>query len=339
MSRRFAGVGQLVGRLRDRGTLLGYRAGWGIVRRLPARPAYAAFDLIARLMHRRGGRRVARLRSNYAAVRPELAPEQVEALVEEGLRSYMRYWCDAFRLPDLTRTDLDAAVRGVGDGPVKALLDAGEPVLVFLGHLGNWDLGGAWSTTHLAPVHTVAERLRPEELFDEFVAFREGLGMTILPLTGGADVFRTLVRFTREGRLVALLADRDLTAGGVEVDLCGQRARMAVGPAALAVATGAALFTCTVTYEKASRRVPRAQRGTGSGYRTVVTFSDRVPMPTSGTTRDKVAAMTQTCADSLGAVILGHTQDWHMLQRVFVADARPGDAGGAGAGGPEVTAR
>ena len=35
------------------------------------------------------------------------------------------------------------------------------------------------------PLLTVAERLEPARLYDEFVAYRRWLGMEILPLTGG----------------------------------------------------------------------------------------------------------------------------------------------------------
>ena len=195
--------------------------------------------------------------------------------------------------------------------PVRAELESGRSVVIFLGHMGNWDFGGAWSTTQLAPVTSVAERLKPEELFDDFVAFRELLGMRIIALTGGTDVFRELIKACRSGALVALLADRDLTHGGIEVDFCGERARMAVGPAALALNTGAALYPCIVHYE------PNPQ---GRGWRTVITFQDPVTSPTQGTTREKIQAMTQTCADLLGTAVREHTQDWHMMQRVFTKD-------------------
>jgi len=244
--------------------------------------AYGTFDLIADVAWRRGGKGVQRMRSNYATVRPELSTSELDALVRAGMHSYLRYWCDSFRLPD----------RSVQD-------------------LGNWDFGGAWSTTQLAPVTTVAERLKPEELFDEFLSFREGLGMRIIPLTGGSDVFRELTQACRSGTLVALLADRDLTRGGIEVDFCGQRARMAVGPAALAVNTGAALHPCIVHYEPHPR---------GHGWRTVVTFHDAVAAPTQGTSREKIHAMTQACADVLSDAVREHTQDWHMMQRVFTKD-------------------
>jgi len=194
---------------------------------------------------------------------------------------------------------------------VRDHLKSGRSVVVFLGHLGNWDVAGAWSTTELAPVTTVAERLKPEELFDEFVAFREGLGMRIIPLTGGSDVFRELTQACRSGALIALLADRDLTNGGIEVDFCGERARMAVGPAALALNAGAALFPGMVHYER---------QPAGHGWRTVVTFHDAVVPPVQGTSREKIRAMTQACADVLSQAVREHTHDWHMMQRVFTKD-------------------
>jgi KDO2-lipid IV(A) lauroyltransferase len=303
--------------------MVGYRTGWHIVRRLPERAAFRVFDLMADVMWRRDGKGVRRMRSNYSTVRPELSPAEVEALVHAGVRSYLRYWCESFRLHDRSIEDLVLGVRVVGDEPVRALLESGRSAVVFLGHMGNWDLGGAWSTTQLAPVTTVAERLKPEELFDEFVAFRERLGMRIIPLTGGSDVFRELISACRSGALVALLADRDLTHGGIEVDLCGQRARMAVGPAALAVNTGAALYPCIIHYE------PQPD---GRGWRSVLTFHDAVAQPADGTSRERIQVMTQACADVLAEAIRLHTQDWHMMQLVFTRDLAVENVSGSESG-------
>ena len=293
----------------------GYRLGWGTVRRLPERTAHTVFEQIADLTTARGGKGVQRLRSNYARVRPELSSRDLDALVREGMRSYLRYYCEAFRLPDRSAADVAASVRVEGDGPVRAELAAGRPVVCFLGHLGNWDLAGAWGTTDIAPVVTVAERLEPEVVYAVFLAFRESLGMTILPLTGGGDVFAQLRGHLTKPVLMPLLADRDLTDRGVEVDLCGHRSKMAAGPAALSLATGAALHPVSIHYERLDRPSWK--------HRTVITFHDRVEVPTTGATRAKAVAMTQQCADALGAAIVEHTADWHMLQRVFLDDLAP----------------
>ncbi len=294
----------------DAVTVGGFRLGWSAVRRLPERAAYALFDRIADLTLARGG--ASRMRANYAMVRPDLDDAALTALVRQGMRAYLRYYCEAFRLPELSAEDLAARVRLEGDGPVRAVIAEGGSAVCFLGHLGNWDLAGAWAGVHWAPVVTVAERLKPEEMFDAFLRFRTGLGMTIYPLTGAGNVFARLREDARRPVLIPLLADRDLTDTGVEVDLCGHPARMAAGPAALALTERRPLFPVTIRHEPVGR-----------GWGIVITFHDEVPAPATGTTRDKVVAMTQACADALGGVIREHPEDWHMLQRVFVADLDP----------------
>jgi len=78
---------------------LAYSTAWRITKAIPARVAYGFFDAIALLMYRRNPSPVKRLRSNYSRVRPDLNERELNILVREGLRSYLRYWCDTFRLP------------------------------------------------------------------------------------------------------------------------------------------------------------------------------------------------------------------------------------------------
>jgi phosphatidylinositol dimannoside acyltransferase len=287
-----------------------YFAGWRLVRLLPERAAYRLFDRLADRSWRGRGESVRRLERNLARVRPDATEAELRELSRAGLRSYLRYYCDAFRLPGWSRERLTSTVRTAGDEPVREHLAAGGSVVMFLGHLGNWDHAGAWSATELATVTTVAERLEPEALFEAFLSFRERLGMRIVPLTG-SEVFRTLLAALREpGTFMPLLADRDLSDNGVEVDFFGERARMAAGPAALALATGAALYPVTITYEA----LDRGRHGI------VITWHDRVRPPPTGRRGAQVAAMTQSCADALAGAIAERPEDWHMLQRVFVAD-------------------
>lgn len=302
---------------RDTGLVVGFRLGWSAVRRLPEPAAYRLLLAIADRAARRNGPGVQRLRANYARVRPELPPAELDALVREGMRSYLRYYCEAFRLPTYDSDRLAEVLVMRNDAQVRRYLDAGSSVVVFIGHMGNWDLAGAWSTGHLAPVTTVAERLEPEELFQGFLEFRQSLGITILPLTGGENPFTGLRRAVASNQFIALPADRDLTRGGVEVDFCGHRARMAKGPAALAVLTGAPLFAAAIFYEDA-----QPGHGTG-GKHVVVEMSDEIPRSQASREADRIAEMTQACARYLEPAIRAHTEDWHMMQRVFVDDLDP----------------
>jgi phosphatidylinositol dimannoside acyltransferase len=173
----------------------------------------------------------------------------------------------------------------------------------------------------------VAARLRPERLYERFLAYRQGLGMEILPLTGGeSDLLDTLSARLRAGRLVPLLADRDLRASGIEVTLLGEATRMPPGPALLALRTGAALHPVSIWHEPAEEG---ADGGTADGSagraddRLVIRFHDAVEAPTSGTTRERVTAMTQEVADVFGDAIRAHPEHWHMLQPLWLADLPP----------------
>lgn len=300
-------------RVRDRATVLGFRAGWRVLRLLPAPVAYALFDAVAGVVHRRGGGSVQRLRANYARLRPDLDDAALDALTGEGVRRAFRYYLEAFRLPSVTGDEVDDLVEPVGMEHLRPVLDSGRPVLAFLGHTGNWDLAGVWCARHLGPVVTVAERLEPEEMFQAFLDYREGLGMTIFPAERGT-YGRLLERLEEGGPFVLpLLSDRDLSATGVEVDLAGHAARLAAGPAALAVATGVPLFPVTL------RHVRRGRHRWGM----VITVHPEVPVPTIGTHDERVATATQGCADVLAREIVAHPEDWHMMQRVFVDDLDP----------------
>ncbi|MFJ4803121.1 phosphatidylinositol mannoside acyltransferase [Streptomyces murinus] len=286
-----------------------YGAGWSTVKKLPEPAAARLGRTVADLAWKKRGKGVLRLEANYARVVPGASPERLAELSRKGMRSYLRYWMESFRLPSWSperiRTGFDPKdIHHLTEG-----LDAGKGVILALPHLANWDLAGAWVTTELrTPFTTVAERLKPETLYDRFVAYREGLGMEVLPHSGGS-AFGTLARRLRDGGLVCLVADRDLSASGVEVDFFGEKARMPAGPALLAQHTGALLLPVTLWYDDSP--VMRGQ------------VHPPVEVPESGTRAEKASVMTQALADAFATGIAGHPEDWHMLQRLWLADLDP----------------
>lgn len=300
-------------------TELGYAVGWRLVRALPQPVAAAAFRAGADYAYRKRGRGTARLAANLRrVVGDSLPPAEFEALVRRGLRSYARYWMEAFRLPSLSRSRLLDAFRLENEDVFLAEMATGRGMVVALPHAGNWDMAGAWVAAKGWPLTTVAERLRPEGLYERFVAFRERLGMEIVPLTGGAQPpLGLLADRLRKGYLVPLLADRDLSARGVDVTFFGGRARMPAGPAVLALRTGAPLYVASMWYE------PDAACARLDGPL-------EVPGPDAGTFDQRVRLLTQQVADRLAAGIARHPEDWHMLQRVWLDDeTSPPDGGTA----------
>ncbi|MFD6496429.1 phosphatidylinositol mannoside acyltransferase [Streptomyces sp. NPDC060188] len=298
--------------LQDRLADGAYALGWGTVKKLPEPVAVRLGRTIADLAWKKRGKGVRRLESNYARVVPDATPERLAELSRAGMRSYLRYWMESFRLPAWSA---DRVRGGFEPKDLHHLTDglaAGKGVILALPHMANWDLAGAWVTTKLeTPFTTVAERLKPESLYDRFVAYREGLGMEVLPHSGGT-AFGTLARRLRDGGLVCLVAERDLSTSGVEVRFFGEATRMPAGPALLAQQTGAALLPVTLWYDDSPVMQGRVH--------------PPVEVPASGTRAEKTSVMTQAMADAFATGIADHPEDWHMLQRLWLKDLDPGKA-------------
>ncbi|MEU0988674.1 phosphatidylinositol mannoside acyltransferase [Streptomyces sp. NPDC005953] len=292
-----------------------YGLGWSAVKKLPEPAAEALGRTIADTAWKRRGEGVRRLEANLARVVPDAGPTRLAELSRAGMRSYMRYWMESFRLPTWSAERVRDSVQVNDFHQVTEGMAAGRGVILALPHLANWDLAGAWLTRTLdLPFTTVAERLKPESLYDRFVSYRESLGMEVLPHSGGA-AFGTLARRLRAGGLVCLVADRDLSASGVEVKYFGETARMPAGPAMLAQQTGALLLPVTLWYGPSPKMYGRVH--------------PPVDVPQTGTRAEKTSSMTQLLADAYATGIAEHPEDWHMLQRLWLSDLDPRHPRGA----------
>jgi KDO2-lipid IV(A) lauroyltransferase len=302
----------------------GYRLGWKMICRLPQSWVRFAFSAVTEIAWRRQGHGVQVLEGNLLRVLgPGTSGKELRAASRAAMQSYGRYWMEVFRLPTFsTERILQMEVNPEANRALD-MVKGGRGVIFALPHMGNWELAGAWVVASGVKFTTVAERLKPEAVFDMFVAFREGLGMEVLPLTGGPNSFGVLAQRLRAGHMVCLLCDRDLTESGVEVDFFGEKARMAAGPAALAAQTGASLRAVSLWF-------------TEDGWAADV--SPEIPVPAEGDRRAKTVAMTQELARGFEKGITEHPDDWHMLQRVFTADLDPDRlaARAPGVGDPEI---
>ena len=282
---------------------LGFAAGWGLVRRMPERPVSWLFQAGADLAARRSGPD-SQLRRNLARVVSRASDEELDELVRGALRSYARYWRETFRLPGMDHREIYRRMDEVfvNRTMIDEALARGKGLVLALPHTANWDVSGIWLVGHSGTFTTVAERLRPESLFQRFVAYRESLGFEILPASS-TDVssYRVLIQRLRENRVVCLPADRDLSRRGIPVTFFGEETRMPAGPARLAAMTGATLLIVNQTF---------TEDGWGLGVHTPMIVHEREEIP----------AVTQRMADAFAADIAANPVDWHMLQPLWIAD-------------------
>jgi KDO2-lipid IV(A) lauroyltransferase len=176
----------------------------------------------------------------------------------------------------------------------------GRGVVIALPHSGNWDHAGAYFCQQGIPLVTVAEILKPEKLFKKFLAHRERMGFEVLGLDSRA--FVTLIRRAREKRLIALVADRDLSDSGIPVNFFGHTAKMPAGPAVLAIKEGLPLVAAHVSY-------------TESGIH--IDFTE-IEVASAETEEQAISLTVQRIADAFAIGISKAPEDWHMLQRIWI---------------------
>ena len=276
-----------------------YFIGWRIVRWLPEKSTYRLFYKIADILVKRNGKSVQRLRSNLARTQPGITTLNLDLLVIDAMRSYMRYWCDTFRFPDWSPERVRETVTVTNEHLLVDAIEAKTGVIVSLPHAGNWDHAGAYFCAKGIHLVTVAERLKPEKLFLKFLEYREVMGMEVLPLDG--RVLGTLAQRLRQGELVALVSDRDLSRTGINVNFFGGPSRMPAGPALLALKTNAPLLTAFVSY---------TESGIHIDFKLVI-------LPSAGSDEEKVSEIVQMSAKQFEEGISEHPEDWHMLQRIW----------------------
>lgn len=283
---------------------------WRVSGKVPVGATRAAASAVAWWAWATHAKPAARLEDNLHRV-TGLEGRELRQLSRRGMASVARYYAEVLELGRMKPSQIDARARTHNFEDVREILEGEQPIVAVLSHCGNWDLVGAWAAKNLIPVTAVAEVLEPREVFDEFVAMRERIGITVLGHEGGST-FRQLISLARGDRnLVCLLSDRDISGRGVEVEMWGRGVRVAPGPAAVAAAARTTVMPVMLHYERlhGARR-----RAAGSRWGVVMTFGPVID-PADFPKDSRVEAVSQAWAGWMGERIAEHPEDWHMLQR------------------------
>jgi lauroyl/myristoyl acyltransferase len=268
--------------------------------RVPEGLGRFTFDGVAHLAHRMLPAVRATVTANQARVigRPVDDP-LVAAATEEAFELYARYWFDTFRVRAMPHDEVRRRTLMEDLKYIDEALAAGTGCITVLPHMGNWDVAGHWLAISGYPLASVAEELKPPRLFDLFLRHREALGMHIVPLIGGTHVGQQLAGLLKDDWIVALVADRDLSGRGVEVEMFGATRRIPAGPALLSISTGAPLMVC-----------PTWTRPEGWAVR----IGRPLELERTGETKADVVALTRLMAAEFERAIATHPPDWHMFQ-------------------------
>ena len=278
-----------------------YLAAWKLIGLLPERLAYKLANFVADQIYRKNGKGIQRLRSNYQRVKPGYSKEELDKLTKLGMRSYMRYWFDTFRLNKWSKERIVKTTKVNNEYLLRDPITKKLGCIVALPHAGNWDHAAAYFCSTGINLTAVVEKLNPEAVFQKFLDYRQSIG--IEAISHKEKSIPILSQRLQAGKLVALVADRDMSRNGVEVEFFDGIAKMPSGPAILAIKTGAPLITAYIGYLSTGIEI---------------FFDQTTPPPTTGSDSEKIKAITQSIADNFARRIKENTVDWHMLQRIWV---------------------
>lgn len=279
---------------------IAYLLAWRLIGVMPEKLAYLLANKISDYLYKKNGKGVKRLRSNYARVQPSISEIELDDLTKAGMRSYLRYWIDTFRLNKWSKERIISTTTVINEQLLRDPIASKQGCLVVLPHAGNWDHAAAYFCSTGINLTTVAEKLKPEQIFLKFLDYRQSIGIEVLHTE--EKVMPILLDRLRSGKLVALVADRDLSKNGLSVDFFGGVAKMPSGPARLILDSNSAFISAFITY---------------SEFGINIEFKSIGPVPTEGTVEERVEKLTQLMADNFAAGIKSSPVDWHMLQRIW----------------------
>ena len=278
-----------------------YLFAWKLIAVLPEKSAYKLADYVSDRIYKKNGKGIKRLRGNYGRVMPEYSSQKLEELTKLGMRSYLRYWFDTFRLSKWSKNRIISTTQVIRENLLRDPIQSKQGCIVALPHAGNWDHAAAYFCSTGITLTAVVEKLKPEAIFKKFLAYRQSIG--IEAISHKEKTIPILTERLQAGKLIALVADRDMSRNGIEVNFFGKTSKMPSGPAILAIKTGAPLITAYVRY-------------TPGGIEII--FDEIIKPTNSGSEEEQIKIITQSMADNFAKRIKENPVDWHMLQRIWV---------------------
>jgi lauroyl/myristoyl acyltransferase len=269
---------------------------------LPRRAAYATARVtgVAMFILYRKLRRT--LVINQRRLLADASRRQVAHSARRAAIAVAKNYYDLFRLPSMSREQLLAYFDVHGLDNLAQAHARGKGVIIVAPHLGSYNLVPSYVSALGYPTAAVVEHIHDPRLHDYF--FRLRANQDVQLLTTGPEDVRNILRALRDGKVVLMLADRNVGTSSDAVAFFGERAMLPAGPALIARRTGAALLPAY------SYRV--------GNTRSVAIAWPEVRLPEIiGSVEQRRAADTQAVAALLEKMIREAPDQWAILQPVW----------------------
>ena len=294
-----------VEQLTDAMTVAGYRLGSLVARLTPGFVAQGTAAVLAPGVALSQREKRAMFERHLRRVNPSVSRLAARQMSQQAFDSYIRYYAESFRLPNLSRKYVDRMFTVDGFDNIEKGLERGKGVILALPHLGGWEWAGRWMADRGHRMTVIVEPLQPPELFEWFADLRRSLGMNVVPL--GPEAAPSVLAALRRNEIVCLLCDRDIQGGGVEVNFFGEKTTLPAGPAMLGLRADAVVLPTAVYF---TSRV--------DGHKAIV--RPTLSMERNGGLRESVSLITQQLACELEWLIRRAPEQWHLFQPNWPSD-------------------
>ena len=291
-------------------TVSGYKLGSLIARVTPGPVAQGAAALLAPGIALSLRSKRLMVERHLQRVNPSLKGLSLRRASQHAFDSYMRYYTESFRLPNLSKKHVDRCFSVDGFHHIEEALEVGNGAILALPHLGGWEWAGRWMADRGHRMTVIVEPLNPPELFEWFTQLRSDLGMYVVPL--GPAAAPAILGALKRNEIVCLLSDRDIQGGGIEVDFFGEKTTLPAGPAMLGIRANTAVLPVATYFTNAV-----------DGHHAVI--RPPLPLDREGKLRAAITAGTQALAVELEGLIRRAPEQWHLFQPNWPSDPGYGD--------------
>lgn len=218
-------------------------------------------------------------------------------LVKRTFINFALDYKDFLAIPSMTRQKIQRIGRLSGFLNLDKALALKKGVIFVTAHLGSWDLGACFLTSLGYETVAITESAGAEKMYKLYNRFRAKTGMDIISL-GQKDSIQRSLKALRDGKILVLFGDRDITKNGIEVNFLGTRTCLPKGPALLSLKTGATIVTAFFVRENGK----------------YIALVEPVIKFTSTNKLDRdIEALTQIIAQRLERKIRTHPTQWYVF--------------------------
>lgn len=249
--------------------------------------------LLGKLAFRFNNRQRLRLIENYRHILgPDATEKKILQIARQAFENMAIFYADLLRIPVLKKRT--ALLGELDRKQFDRVLSSGKGAILVTGHIGNWDFAGVFLTALGYPLSAVVEPV-PGGWMKTFNRYRKALAMETIPIPERHRIIQAL----EKKRILALVADRDLTGRGIVCPAFDAKRSFPKGPAVYSLRYNIPIVIGYFVRQRTKNRPP---------YLGVI--SGPIEFNPTGDLDADIVSLTQIIAQKLNQVILQYPEQW-----------------------------